>query len=140
MSEGFDTGILVPLVAIVGGLTIPITAIVMDFRRRRLQFEERRAMIDKGMVPPPLEEDRSPWGPRWRDPAFQRARSLRTGVIMLMLGIGMAVAFCVQQYYVSSDTIMWHGPRWGLAIAASIVGFLGLGNLIYYAVSGKKES
>jgi uncharacterized membrane protein len=68
-----------------------------------------------------------------------RARSLRTGIIMLLLGIGMLVAFFLQQYYVSADTLQWHGPRWGLGVGGAIVGFLGLGNLIYYAVSGKRE-
>jgi hypothetical protein len=59
---------------------------------------------------------------------------------MLMLGVGLAVAFYLQQYYFSADTIGWRGPRSGLAIGASIVGFLGLGNIIYYVVTGRKES
>ena len=40
-------GILIPIVAIVGSFAIPITAIILDYRRRKLQHEERRAMIER---------------------------------------------------------------------------------------------
>jgi hypothetical protein len=140
MSDGFSPGILIPIVAIAGSFAIPIVAIVMDFKRRRLHSEERRAMIEKGMVPPPIDENANTWGARPRDLASQRARSLRSGIVMLMLGIGMGVAFWVQLNF-ATDDFMRHVPRWGLAMGAAIVGFLGLGNLIYYAVtSDKKES
>jgi hypothetical protein len=140
MSDGFSPGILIPIVAIAGSFAIPIVAIAMDFKRRRLHSEERRAMIEKGMVPPAIEEHGHPWGSRPRDLASQRARSLRSGIIMLMLGVGLAVAFWVQLTF-GSDDFTGHAPRWGLAMGAAIVGFLGIGNLIYYAVTGdKKES
>jgi hypothetical protein len=140
MSDGFNPGILIPIVAIAGSFAIPIVAIVMDFKRRRLHSEERRAMIEKGMVPPVVDENANTWGMRPRDLASQRARSLRSGIIMLMLGVGLAVAFWVQLTF-ASDDFMRHVPRWGLAMGAAIVGFLGIGNLIYYAVtSDKKDS
>ncbi|MEO8307700.1 MAG: DUF6249 domain-containing protein [Pseudomonadota bacterium] len=138
MSDGFSPGILIPIVAIAGSFAIPIVAIFMDYKRRRLHSEERRAMIEKGMVPPVVDENANTWGQRPRDLASQRERSLRSGIIMLMLGVGLAVAFWVQLNY-GSDDFARHVPRWGLAMAAAIVGFLGLGNLIYYAVTGKKE-
>jgi hypothetical protein len=139
MSASFNPGLLIPLVAIIFGVMIPIVAIIMDYRRRQLLSEERRAMIEKGMVPPPIEEASSHWERRPRDLASQRARSLRSGVIMLTLGIGLAVAFYVTNY-VMTDGYLPHPARGGMAIAASIVGFLGIGNLIYYALSGKKDS
>jgi Domain of unknown function (DUF6249) len=138
MSDAFSPGILIPIVAIAGSFAIPIVAIVMDFKRRRLHSDERRAMIEKGMVPPAVEDNANPWG-RPRDLESQRARSLRSGIVMLMLGLGLAVAFWVQLNF-ASDDFMPHVPRWGLAMGAAIIGFLGLGNLIYYAVTGKKES
>jgi Domain of unknown function (DUF6249) len=139
MSDGFSPGILIPIIAIAGSFAIPIVAIVMDFKRRRLHSEERRAMIEKGMVPPAVEENANPWG-RPRDLQSQRARSLRSGIVMLMLGIGLAVAFWVQLTF-GTDDFMRHVPRWGMAMGAAIVGFLGIGNLIYYAVtSDKKDS
>jgi hypothetical protein len=136
---GSNWGILIPVVAIVAVFAVPITAIIMDFRRRALHSAERRAMIEKGMVPPIVEEDENPWGGRHRDPASQRNRSLRAGIILLTLGMGMAVAFYLVNY-VLVDSFLPPPARGGLAIGASIVGFLGIGNLIYYAVSGKKES
>ncbi len=33
MSDGFDAGNLIPIVAIAGSFAIPIVAIVMDFKR-----------------------------------------------------------------------------------------------------------
>lgn len=129
-------GILVPVVAIISVFAVPVTAIIMDFRRRALHSAERRAMIEKGMVPPTIEEGANPWG-RNRDPAHLRARSLRAGTILLTLGIGMAVAFYLLNY-VLVETSLPHQARAGMAVAASIVGFLGIGNLIYYAVTGKK--
>jgi len=132
----FNPTILIPLVAIIFGVMIPIVAIIMDYRRRALVSAERRAMIEKGMVPPEIDEGP---GTRPRDLASQRARSLRSGTILLTLGIGLAVAFYLVNF-VLQDPFLPRPARGGLAIAASIVGFLGIGNLIYYALTGRKES
>src|SRR5690349_4495972 len=87
-STSMYAGLLIPIVAILGSFAIPITAIVMDFRRRKLQFEERRAMIERGMQPPPLvEHDRM-----GRTPEERRDRALRGGIMALSLGVGLAVA------------------------------------------------
>lgn len=136
MSSG-AWGVLIPVVAIAGGITIPVTAIIMDFRRRKLVSEERRAMIEKGLVPPPMDESEYRWENR-RDPAERRARSLRTGIVLLSLGIGLAVAFYLLQYVIT-DFILPNKLTGFLAIGAAIVGFLGIGNLIYYAISPKAE-
>jgi hypothetical protein len=132
-----NSGILIPVVGILATFSVPVTAIIMDYRRRALHSAERRAMIEKGMVPPMVEDGANPWG-RNRDPAQRRARSLQGGIMLLTLGIGMAVAFYVTNY-VLVDSFLPPPARGGLAIGASIVGFLGIGNLIYYALSGKKE-
>jgi hypothetical protein len=138
MSDSINPGLLIPVVAIIFGVMIPIVSIVMDYRRRALVSAERRAMIEKGMVPPEIDE-RSLGNRRPRDPETERARALGRGITLLALGVGLAVAFYMVQY-VAPGSLNHHVPRVGLAIAASIVGFLGIGNLIYYAVTGKKES
>jgi uncharacterized membrane protein len=136
--NGFNPTLLIPLVAIIFGVMIPIVAIVMDYRRRALVSQERRAMIEKGMVPPEIVEEHG-HGSHPRDLASQRARSLRAGTILLALGVGLAVASFVLNY-VLTDSYLPPPARGGMAVAASIVGFLGIGNLIYYALTGKKES
>jgi hypothetical protein len=134
-----NAGILIPVVAIISVFAVPVTAIIMGYRSRRLQSQERIAMIEKGMVPPEVDENvGGAWASRQRDPASQRARSLREGTILLALGMGMAAAFYVLNY-VMVDSFLPPPARGGLAIGACIVGFLGVGNLVYYALSGKKE-
>jgi Domain of unknown function (DUF6249) len=136
MNPGFHPGIIIPVVAIVFGIMIPIVSIVMDYRRRKLLSEERRAMIEKGMVPPPLDERT---GSPPQDHETGRACALRRGITLLSLGVGLAVAFYMVQY-VFPNSLHPRTPTFGLMIAASIVGFLGLGNLIYYAVTSKKQN
>jgi hypothetical protein len=126
----------IPIVAIIGTFSVPVTAIVMDYRRRKLQFEERRAMIEKGMQPPPLEEMQSRGGRFHRDPAVRRERSLFTGISMLFLGIGLGVGAWLLQNVVSVSFIPKAvvGP---MTVGAAVVLFIGLGNLVYFAVTAK---
>src|SRR5262245_24232934 len=96
-------GILIPIVAIVGSFAIPITAIILDYRRRRLQYEERRAMIERGMQPPPLED--KPFQMSRRTPEERRQKSLQAGVISLFLGLGIGLgAFLLE--YVFTDSFL----------------------------------
>jgi hypothetical protein len=131
-----DLGELIPIVAIAGGLSIPIFAMYFDSRRRQLQSEERRAMIEKGMQPPPLEEMQSRGGRFHRDPAVRRERSLFTGISMLFLGIGLGVGAWLLQNVVSVSFIPKAvvGP---MTVGAAVVLFIGLGNLVYFAVTAK---
>jgi hypothetical protein len=128
-------GIWIPIIAIAGSFAVPITAIVMDFRRRKLQYEERRAMIERGMELPPMPESRSDLF-RWRDPAARRDRSLHAGVTMVFLGVGLAVAAWLLQNVVVNSFIP-RGLTGPLAVGAAVVAFIGLGNLVYFAVSKK---
>ena len=127
--------ILIPVVAIIMVFSIPIVAIIMDYRKRALQSAERKAMIEKGMVPPELEETENRWT-QSRNPDYIRERSLRSGTILLFLGVGLAVAALALQFVNSFVPARVAGP---LSVAAAITGFLGLGNLVYYWVSGKRQ-
>ena len=105
-------GELIPLVAIVLGIGIAFWAMYLGHQRKRMQFEERRLMIERGLTPPPMVVDtpkRSPEG------------YLKNGIVLTFLGIGFAVA-----------TALVHNR--GLTIAAAIVGFMGLGYLLFYAL------
>ncbi len=89
---------LIPIVAIIGGITAAIVATVMRARVRELEIKERIAMIEKGLVPPP-EVD-----PHGFDRAMNRydrmtalqgrihrggARHRRAGITLLGLGFGL---------------------------------------------------
>jgi uncharacterized protein DUF6249 len=112
----------IPLVAIVLGMGIAFWAIYMDHQKKRLLFDERRLLIEKGMTPPPLPPlDRACRSPQ---------DCLRRGIILAFLALGLGAGF-----YILRASEIDGPPHWGLGIAATIVGSIGLGNLVYYLVS-----
>jgi uncharacterized membrane protein len=83
-------------------------------------------MIEKGLTPPPqlLGDERKRNTPE---------DCLRRGVVLLFLGIGLAVGTAVLQNFMEDREFV------GLiALAAAIVGFIGLGNLVYYFIARRK--
>ena len=86
-------GALIPVVAIVGGITVAIISMMAKTRIRELQIRERIAMIEKGLVPPPEVDpsgfdramnrheriDRTPGAPRHR----------RAGITLMGVGFGL---------------------------------------------------
>jgi hypothetical protein len=130
-------GTLIPIVAIVGSFAIPITAIILDYRRRKLQHEERRAMIERGMQPPPLEDKEKPFlQASHRTPEERRQKSLHDGVILLFLGLGLGVGAFLLGYVFTESFFPDKFPAM-LALGAAVLGFLGAGYLIYYAITRK---
>jgi hypothetical protein len=128
-----DADLLIPIIAIICTFAVPITAIVMDYRRRKLQSEERRAMIERGMQPPPLEEPRKfP-----RDPRERREKSLFSGITLLFLGIGLGVAGWLLQNVVAMSFIPKELTGF-LTVGAAVVGFIGLGNLVYFFATASR--
>lgn len=134
--QGYDAGVLIPLVAIVAGMSVPVTAIIVDYKRRRLISEERRAMIEKGMEPPLIEE--KPFGGAG-DPARLREASLQRGVSSVMLGLGLAFAAWLLQDVITQSFIP-RGIVGPLAIGACVLVFLGIGNLVYFALSRNRHA
>jgi hypothetical protein len=84
---------LIPIVAIIGGITIAIVNSMNRARVRELQIKERIAMIEKGMVPPPevdpvgFERAMSDGLP-WRRPDYP-GRFRRVGIILMGVGFGV---------------------------------------------------
>jgi Domain of unknown function (DUF6249) len=117
--------LMVPNLAIVLGVGVAFWSIYWDHQKKRLQYEERRLMIERGLTPPP----ELPSKPK---NATTPEDCLRRGTIMFFLGIGFAIAYFVVQ---------WTGPArpaWLLGVAAAIVGLLGVGNLVYYAIARRR--
>src|SRR3989442_9202492 len=89
-----DIAVLIPIVAIVGGITVAITSLMAKTRVRELEIRERIAMIEKGLVPPP-EVD-----PHGFDKAMDRydrysvrapRRHRSAGVTLMGVGFGIMV-------------------------------------------------
>jgi nitrogen fixation-related uncharacterized protein len=113
-------GVMIPIVAIVLGIGVAFWAIYWGHQTKRLQYEERRHMIEKGMVPPeilPEDDEDKPATPE---------QSLRSGIIMTFLGIGLGLGYFVLRN--SFDDV----PPWTLGVASAIVGSIGIGNLVYF--------
>lgn len=118
-------GIMIPIVAIVFGLSIPIVAMIVDYRKRRrlieLHHAERMAAIERGMELPPMPLD--VLGPGRKRPQS----SLLPGLIWLFVGVGVFLAFGA---FADDDDV----ARFG-AIPAGV----GVAYLLYYAIEGRKR-
>jgi hypothetical protein len=117
-------GIMVPIIAIVFGLSIPIVSMIVDYRKRRrlieLHHAERMAAIERGMELPPLPlEVLGPGRTRLQS-------SLLPGLIWLFVGLGL---FLGLGSLAGEDV-----SRLG-AIPAGV----GIAYLLYYAVEGRKR-
>jgi hypothetical protein len=124
-------GVMVPIVAIVMGVGLAFWRTYWAHQRRRLQHQERLAMIERGITPPPeqdLEESRRLY-------PLSAEFALRRGTILLCLGVGIGLANVVLGPLAQSDREL----AWMFGAAGAIVGSLGVGNLLYFwMVRGRK--
>jgi hypothetical protein len=79
--------LLIPIIAIVMGCSVPIVIVALAFyfrhRKNKMLHETIRAMVEKG-VPIPPEMFKS------ADPVYKRPRNdLRTGLILIGIGSGL---------------------------------------------------
>ncbi len=115
-------GILIPIVAIVGGILVAISSIISRSRIRQLQIRERIAMIEKGLVPPP---ETDPMGfDRAMDRMERRSghyrggrRHRRAGVTLIGLGLGLLILI----------SFAWGEP----GVAVGVGGFLAMLGLAF---------
>jgi hypothetical protein len=120
--------LLIPIVAIVFSLSIPIVAIITDTAKRRkiyeLHHKERLAAIEKGIEIPPLPpEFLGGEGGR----SNRRPRYLLGGLVWLLVGLAGMIAL----YYDERQR------EW--ALYALIPAAVGIAYLAYWAVEGRKE-
>lgn len=117
---------LIPIVAIVMSLAIPIVAIITDYAKRRkiyeLHHKERLAAIEKGVDLPPLPPELFGAGPKGRP------RYLLRGLVWLFVGLGALVGLYGITGHESEKV-------WLLGLIPTGVG---LAYLIYYFVEGKR--
>ena len=92
---------LIPIVAIIGGISVSIAEIMSRGRIRELRIRERIAMIEKGLVPPPEVDPagfdramgrhvRSADSGRGPGPGLRRA-----GIMVTSVGLGLMVLISV---------------------------------------------
>jgi Domain of unknown function (DUF6249) len=84
---------LIPIVAIVMGVSIGMLSLYLQFRRKRDMFQlhhiERMTAIDKGIELPPLPPE---FFQDTRQPELAPIRHRRNGLILLFLGTAVSVA------------------------------------------------
>lgn len=115
----------VPIVAIVMGIGIGAWNLYLEHQRRRMEYEERRLMIEKGITPPPPVQDQS------HRPTSVES-SLRQGLISVFLGMGLMLAYLALSL---SGAPPGRGFLRFLPVAGPIVLSLGAGHLVYYRVA-----
>jgi hypothetical protein len=118
-------GVMVPIVAIVLGIGLAFWSVYWNHQKRQLQYRERQLMIERGLTPPPLLlEEKKPIRPD---------DSLRRGIVLVSLGIGLGVAAA---FLAPLDRGQGLLPV--SVVAAAIVGSLGAGNLAYYFIARRQ--
>ncbi|MBF8293368.1 MAG: hypothetical protein HW392_2195 [Steroidobacteraceae bacterium] len=117
--------VLIPLFGIVFGIAVAIVAIIAAHREKtqrvELRHKERLAAMEKGLELPPELEDPDNSGKR------SRTGSLRSGLIGL--GVGIVLYFALDR--LAGDDV---------ALLGLIPAAVGLANLIFYYVEGRKKS
>ncbi len=95
-----NIAVLIPIVAILGGIAIVVVSIVSKARLRELEIKERIAMIERGLVPAPEADprgfdralsslDRAQRIQQWQGGAASRHR--RAGITLMGVGFGLMV-------------------------------------------------
>jgi hypothetical protein len=118
-------GIMIPLSAIVLGIGLAFWSVYWNHQKRQLQYRERQLMIEKGLPPPPILLDEKH--------TTTPDASLRRGIVLLSLGIGLGVAAAFLAPLDRNEGLLPVS-----VVAAAIVGSLGVGNLVYYFVARRK--
>ncbi|MDR1517573.1 MAG: hypothetical protein LBS52_05720 [Dysgonamonadaceae bacterium] len=110
------------IISIVSIFVLPVIAgWVLGSQYLGAQHRERMGLINQGIIPPQKESSKK---------MPNRYYSLRNGIILTSLGIGIIVGFiCVHNLAIAKDITEF------LIIVSSIVLFLGLGFLAFFGLT-----
>lgn len=114
-------GEFIGLIAVISSVALPIIGgIILGLKWMGNRHAERIGLINQGIIPP----DSSPQ--KKSDP--NRLVSLRNGIVLIALGIGIIVGFlCTEYLAIGMGRGFW-------MTGASVVFFLGVGYLVYFLV------
>lgn len=113
---------LVPVIAILTTIGLPIaTGLVLGVISMRSKHRERMGLINQGIIPPDTPE---------RKASPNRMVSLRNGIVLMSLGVGISVGYLFWHFVLKTDEdyMFW-------VLGASVLLFLGLGYLSYFHVT-----
>jgi hypothetical protein len=117
------TGLMDSLVAVIAVLSIfalpLITALILIYKKLSSVHKERMGLIQQGIIPPNEPKRKS---------IPNRYRSLRNGIILVWLGLGVIVGF------VTANNLGTYENKFFIVIAI-IVLFLGLGYLSFFLIT-----
>ena len=128
-----ELALMIPILAVVLAFGVGFWSIYWGYQKKRLQYDERRSMIEKGMEPPPVLPDE-------REKKVTPEDCLQRGTIMLFLGIGLGIAYFVVLGAAVLGAAGDGPPPWLFGVGGAIVGLLGVGNLTYYAIAKRRQS
>lgn len=116
---------LIPVIAIISTIALPIaTVLVLGFKKLDSEHKQRMGLIQQGIIPPNEPK---------RKNAPNRYSSLRNGVILIALGIGIIVGFLGSNYLVIGEDNPY------LFVIASIVLFLGIGYTVFFLITNNSN-
>ena len=101
------------------GFGLAFWATYWDFRRRQLEFEERRLMIERGMQPPAVEKP---------TPFFTHRRHLGFGIFQISVGLALLTTALITGF--SGGTYDAHLVAIGVAFVV-----FGVGEVLYSYLS-----
>ena len=76
---------LIPIIAIIFGCSIPIVAIIVSHLQKKEQMNERKLMIEKGLTPPPIEENNSSTN--------SDLKNMNRGISLIAVSLGFIFGF-----------------------------------------------
>jgi len=114
-------GELIQIIAILSTIALPIAAgSILGFKKLNSVHKERMGLIQQGIIPPNEPK-------RKRTP--NRYRSLSSGINLIALGIGILLGFLITiNVKLTPMNNFW-------VMFASIVFFLGVGNLAFFLIT-----
>ena len=113
--------LFIPIIAILSSVALPlVVAWLLIFKKINSTHKERMGLIQQGIIPPNEPKRKS---------TPNRYRSLRNGVILISLGIGIILGFLGTNYLVIGE----ENPF--LFVAATTIFFLGIGYLVFFLIT-----